>query len=354
MLYGSLEARKVVLCNIYYKPESASMHEEWNKYATNVRLTKNLKDDPYDVLFDRLQQYEGLVNASRAKRTAKTHDPLALVANTYANSSSSRSPPAYYVTHTPSVIGYNNNYQGEELCDDQEDSLTTAMMLLAHAITQRYFAPTNNRLRTSSYTRNQAVVQAGREDIQSRNVRNGGRNVRRTADNQGDDADNSRNASNVQCYNCIVKGHYARDCLKPRVRDSKYFLKQTLLAKKDEVGIILTTEHNDFLLLDASEIEEFEDLSTMVFIMARIQQAGSDSGNRPVYTSEFISEASNPSTSFINPLYSQNYHEKTCHEQHKIIKLTLGNDQINSDIIFDDPKVEVNNEKVEQDKNAHD
>ncbi|GJZ49798.1 hypothetical protein Tco_0603988 [Tanacetum coccineum] len=64
-------------------------NEERNKYVTNVCLTKNLKEDPYDVLFDHLQQYEGLVNASKAKRTAKTHDPLALVANTYARSSSS-------------------------------------------------------------------------------------------------------------------------------------------------------------------------------------------------------------------------------------------------------------------------
>ncbi|GKC20654.1 hypothetical protein Tco_1022804 [Tanacetum coccineum] len=73
----------------------------------------------------------GLVNASRAKRVAKTHDPLALVANTYASSSSSRSPPAYYVTHPPLEIDYDDDYQGEAICDDQEDSLTTAMMLLA-------------------------------------------------------------------------------------------------------------------------------------------------------------------------------------------------------------------------------
>ncbi|GJV72423.1 hypothetical protein Tco_1492418 [Tanacetum coccineum] len=37
----------------------------------------------------------------------------------------------YYVTHPPLVIGYDDDYQGEAMCDDQEDSLTTAMMLLA-------------------------------------------------------------------------------------------------------------------------------------------------------------------------------------------------------------------------------
>ncbi|GJZ42225.1 hypothetical protein Tco_0589111 [Tanacetum coccineum] len=64
-----------------------SLQPEWNKYVTNVHLTKKLVHVTYDALFDHLQQYEGIVNAFRAKWVAKTHDPLALVANTYASSS---------------------------------------------------------------------------------------------------------------------------------------------------------------------------------------------------------------------------------------------------------------------------
>ncbi|GKB34871.1 hypothetical protein Tco_0879813 [Tanacetum coccineum] len=131
-----------------------------------------------------------LVNASRAKRAAKTHDPLALVENTYASSLSSRSPSAYYVTHPPSVIGYDDDYHREAICVDHEDSLTTAMMLFAREITQRHSKPTNNHLHTSSNTRNQAIVQADRVDIQSKTVRNSGRYVRRITDNQGDSARN--------------------------------------------------------------------------------------------------------------------------------------------------------------------
>nr|GEX03559.1 hypothetical protein [Tanacetum cinerariifolium] len=42
------------------------------------------------------------------------------------------------------------------------------------------------------------------------------------------------------------------------------------------------------------------------------------------------------------------------HEQPKIINATIGDDQINSDIIFDDPNVKVNSGSVEHNKNAHD
>ncbi|GJX06972.1 hypothetical protein Tco_0194904 [Tanacetum coccineum] len=189
----------------------------------------------------RLMKYEKLVIASRSKRAANTHDPFALVVNTYASSSSSQSPTAYYVTHPPFMVDYDDDYQGDEVCDDQEDSLTTATMLLSSAITQRS-TPINNRLRTSSNTRNQSVVQADRVNIQSRNVGNGGRFSRMSSNTQGE----------------FVESHYARECPKPRVRDSKYFMEQMLLAKKGEAGVILSNEHNDFLV-DVAQMEELEE-----------------------------------------------------------------------------------------------
>ncbi|GJQ97889.1 hypothetical protein Tco_0009028 [Tanacetum coccineum] len=66
------------------------------------------------------------------------------------------------------------------------------------------------------------------------------------------------------------KGHYAKNCPKPRVRDSKYFMEQMLLAKQDEAGVLLTDEQNDFLFADASRMEEIEELSANICLMARI------------------------------------------------------------------------------------
>ncbi|GKC90995.1 gag-pol polyprotein [Tanacetum coccineum] len=177
------------------------------------------RDEPYDVLFDYLWQYEKLVIALRAKKATKMHDPLTLVGHTSSS--------------YPYVVDYDDDYQGETFGDDQEDNITFVMMLLA-------------------------FVQADRVNIQNRNVRNGGRIARRSYNTQEAPTESinvqketrnvqrtvrtssSGNATNVQCYNCDTKGHYARDYLKPRVQDSKYFMEQMLLAKKDEA------EHNDF------------------------------------------------------------------------------------------------------------
>ncbi|GJU38302.1 zinc finger, CCHC-type containing protein [Tanacetum coccineum] len=181
---------------------------------------KNIDRGYYDDLFNYLQQFEKLVNASRANKLENLHDPLALMAHT---GSSSRTTSPYYVTHPSSVVNYDDDYQGDA-----------------------------RTLRTTS----------------------------------------SGTAANVQCYNCSEKCHYARICPKPRVRDSKYFIVQMLLAKQDEAGVILTDEHNDFLFADASRMEEIKELSANICLMARIQPANFDSDAGPSYDSAFLSEES--------------------------------------------------------------
>ncbi|GJX00370.1 gag-pol polyprotein [Tanacetum coccineum] len=113
------------------------------------------------------------------------------------------------------------------------------MILLARAITQHFSNPTNNHLRTSSNTLNQVIVQGDRVNIQSRNSGNDGRNIRRS---YVQEEIIEGTTAIVQCYNCSEKGHYARNCPKLRVWDSKYFMEQMLLAKQDEAGLILTDE----------------------------------------------------------------------------------------------------------------
>ncbi|GJX73252.1 hypothetical protein Tco_0311847 [Tanacetum coccineum] len=126
-----------------------SLQLEWLKYVTQVRLAKRLTVDSFDDLFDYLQQFEKLVNASLSKKLEKSHDPLALVAHT---GSSSKNTSSYYVTHPTSVVDYDDEYQQDDVQTNSEDPLASAMLLLARAITQNFSNPTNNRLRSSSNT----------------------------------------------------------------------------------------------------------------------------------------------------------------------------------------------------------
>ncbi|GJW20588.1 retrovirus-related pol polyprotein from transposon TNT 1-94 [Tanacetum coccineum] len=212
-----------------------SLQPEWLKYETQVRIAKQLTVDSFDDLFYYLQQFEKLVNASREKKLEKSHDPLALVAHM---GSSSRHTSSYYVTHPMSVVDYDDEYQQDDVHNNSEDPLASAMLLLAKYITQNFSNLTNNRRRASSNTRNQAIIQGDRVNIQSRNSGNTRRNSRRAYVQEevvkGMNAPNetgnvqrtlhnpsSGNNSTVQCYNCSGKGHYARNYPKLRVCDSK-------------------------------------------------------------------------------------------------------------------------------------
>ncbi|GKB23052.1 retrovirus-related pol polyprotein from transposon TNT 1-94 [Tanacetum coccineum] len=337
-----------------------SIPNEIYNSVDSFRLAKKLTVDSFDDLFDYLSQFEKLVNASRSKKLEKSHDPLALVAHT---GSSSRNTSSYYVTHPSSVVDYDEEFEQDDVHNHSEDPLASAMLLLAKAITQNFSNPTNNRLRASSNTRNQAVVQGDRVNIQSRNSGNVGRNNRRAYVQgevvEGMNATNETanvqrivrtptpgNTSTGQCYNCGGKGHYARNCPKPRVRDSKYFMEQMLLAKQDEAGGILTDEQNDFLFADASRMEEIEELSANICLMARIQPADQNSDDEPSYESAFVSEVQSSS---INENDEQMYPTHT-----KIINSTIDDDQINSNIQFDYVKGNVNSGSVEKDTHVYD
>ncbi|GJR17251.1 hypothetical protein Tco_0965778 [Tanacetum coccineum] len=125
-----------------------------------------------------------------------------------------------------------------------------------------------------------------------------------------------------------------------------------LLAKHDEAGVTLTDEQNDFLVTNATRTEEIEELSANICLMARIQPINIDSDSGPSYDSAFLGEVQNPSTSYVNPLFADNNQEQKHPKQPKIINKTISDDQINSNIIFDEPNVEVNSGGVEYDNNV--
>ncbi|GJT98924.1 integrase, catalytic region, zinc finger, CCHC-type containing protein [Tanacetum coccineum] len=111
-----------------------------------------------------MELFEKLVNVSRAKKLEKSHDPLALVAHT---GSSSRKQSSYYV-NIPRVWKIMKMNSTEEIVEGSNAPMGPENLF-------------KRTLQTSSL----------------------------------------RNTSTIQCYNCSGKGHYDRNCPKPRVRDSK-------------------------------------------------------------------------------------------------------------------------------------
>ncbi|GJT97508.1 hypothetical protein Tco_1093026 [Tanacetum coccineum] len=250
------------------------LQPKWSKYVTMVRHDQTGDTISYDQFYDSLVQFEPHIQASKAKRAASNHDPLALIAHSNASSSQSHaspsysnSPQPYYATHPSSVIDYEEDYQGELQGDSQEDKLTTAS--------------------------------SGNHP-------------------EGDKTGIKHIMQEI--------GHYARDCQKPRVRDAKYFREQMLLAMKDEFGSNLKDEENDFMLDNSYRDETLEELT-----VAAVSEVNAS-----------------------HKMIPTGVHEHKNHGKRKTVVNTSDDDQIDSNIIFDDPYVENNGGSTEHDSNAHD
>ncbi|GJW77661.1 hypothetical protein Tco_0139343 [Tanacetum coccineum] len=73
-----------------------------------------------------------------------------------------------------------------------------------------------------------------------------------------------------------------------RLQDLLQMFNATIVVRKDEAGVTLTDEQNDFLFADANRMEEIEELSANICLMARIQPANIDSDVGPSYDSKFL------------------------------------------------------------------
>nr|GEU32917.1 integrase, catalytic region, zinc finger, CCHC-type, peptidase aspartic, catalytic [Tanacetum cinerariifolium] len=109
---------------------------------------------------------------------------------------------------------------------------------------------------------------------------------------------------------------------------------------------------NDFLFADASWMEEIKELSANICLMARIQPAQFNSNKGLSYDSTFLSEVHTLSTSYVNPLFAKDTQEQKYPKQPKIINNIVGDDQIDCNIMFDEPNRDVNSGSVEYDHNV--
>nr|GEU48044.1 hypothetical protein [Tanacetum cinerariifolium] len=161
-----------------------NMLPEWGRFVTAVKLNRGLKESNYDQLYAYLKQHEAPANENKMmldRFTQHMVDPLALMSNVshqqhYLQSSST--PPSIYV---PPHLADNAHLDlGLSLTNNLIENLTNTLALLTQSY-KTFLPQTNNQLRTSSNTRNQATVQDGRvvvQNVQGRQNRGQGTNPR--------------------------------------------------------------------------------------------------------------------------------------------------------------------------------
>nr|GFC10905.1 Gag-Pol polyprotein [Tanacetum cinerariifolium] len=202
-----------------------NLQREWSRHVTIVHQTKDLHTTDYTQLYDFLKYNQKEVDELKAKRLAKTQDPLALMAN-------SNNPYAFPATHQDQS-SFNQNYLQQPMPNPEDiagptTAMNMALTLMAKAFKLNYSTPTYNNHRISSNPRNRQIAQPG---------------------------------------------HYARNyTVRPRRRDAAYLQTQLLITQKEEAGIQLQAEEYD-LMAAAVDLDEIEEVNANCILMANLQQA---------------------------------------------------------------------------------
>nr|GEX31284.1 hypothetical protein [Tanacetum cinerariifolium] len=175
--------------------------------------------------------------------------------------------------------------------DNLIENLTNTLALLAQSY-KTFLPQTNNQLRTSSNTRNQATAQDGRVDrievmgpIHRVEVQLGIKVFRTELGI----------LIQVKCYNCNGIGHITRNCAQPKhPHNSDYYKGKMLLMQAQENTVALDKEQLLFLAADDcdafdSDVDEAPTVQTMFMANLSYVDPVYDEA-RPSYDSDILSE----------------------------------------------------------------
>ncbi|GJR45049.1 retrovirus-related pol polyprotein from transposon TNT 1-94 [Tanacetum coccineum] len=180
-----------------------------------------------------------------------------------------------------------------------------------------YTSQTNNQLRTSSNTQNQATIQDGRVVVQNVQGRQN-QNQRYVARGNAAAANGGykielRQGKPVKCYNCNGVGHIARNCTQlKRLQNSDYFKDKMLLMQAQENGAVL--DEDELLFLAADECDAFDsdvddEPTAQTIFMANLSLVGSANPQAGPSNAPILSEVHTLENAIDHSVTNQDEHE---------------------------------------------
>nr|GEU81789.1 integrase, catalytic region, zinc finger, CCHC-type, peptidase aspartic, catalytic [Tanacetum cinerariifolium] len=250
-----------------------NLQPEWSRHVTIIHQTKDLHTANYTQLYDFLKYNKKEVDELKAKRLAKTQDPLALMAN-------SNNPYAFPAPHQDQS-SFNQNYLQQPMPNPEDITDPTTVMnmalaLMAKAFKLNYSTPTNNNQRISSNPRNRKIAQPGMnmgQDRQIQMVRGNGENqFRQYAGQNARNLTGYNDVQNIRNQNQIGNGNLVAARANGNVAGQNGNQIKCYNCRGEEAGIQLQEKEYD-LMAAAADLDEIEEVNTNCILMANLQQA---------------------------------------------------------------------------------
>ncbi|GJY11629.1 hypothetical protein Tco_0380938 [Tanacetum coccineum] len=265
-----------------------ALRPEWSKFVTDVKLAKSLYTTNYDQF-----TYSSSTPSHSSQSTTIISFPQPFISLSVTQQSQAKFPQLDSGLVVPTFK------QGEDLID----WINKAMAFLS-AMASR-FPSSNNQLKMSSNSRNQATIQDGRvtvQQVQRRQTQSfvGTRNRGIATTSRGNYT--AGQVKVVKCYNYLGEGYMAKQCTQPkRPRSSAWFKEKLMLVEAQEAAF--QTEDLDAYDSDCDDIS-----SAKAILMANLSSCDSDLLFKVPY-----------SDTYTNDMINQDMQEMSYSEQTHIV-----------------------------------
>ncbi|GKA10033.1 retrovirus-related pol polyprotein from transposon TNT 1-94 [Tanacetum coccineum] len=228
------------------------LQPEWSRFVTVVKQSKEIDTISYHTLFDILKQ---------------------------SNATSSSTRPSASTRHKGKEFAKPVTPQSESVSEEDSDpeqaqgdkDMQKNLALLAKYF-KKLYKPTNNNLRTSLNFRNKTEDTTLRYNNDNQSGQFGNQRTTTVAGTRETVGSLVVQQTGIQCFNCKVFGHYAKECRKPkRVKDYSYHKEKMMMCKQAEQGVPLQAEQADWLANTDEEIDKHE-LEAHYSFMEKIQE----------------------------------------------------------------------------------
>ncbi|GJS90568.1 hypothetical protein Tco_0773204 [Tanacetum coccineum] len=266
---------------------------QWSRFVTVVKQSKEIDTISYHTLFDILKQYQNEVNDICAERIAESANPLALLAaaqpysNNYyqapkpqrSSATSSSTRPSASTRHKGKEIAKPVTPQSESVFEEDSDleqaqkdkDMQKNLALLAKYF-KRLYKPTNNNFQTSSNSRNKTKDTKPRYNNDNQSRQFGNQRTMTVVVTRETVGSPVVQQTGIQCFNYKGFSHYAKEYMKPKwVKDYTYHKEKMMMCKQAEQGVPLQAEQADWLADTDEEIDE-QELEAHYSFMAKIQE----------------------------------------------------------------------------------